>query len=84
MILKRRADCKHIHEELRRNGVTLMLLLEEYVEEQIALDESYLKYMQFCNVYKSYVDTNKKKLKYYSRVDLLIIDEWLLNLTTAQ
>ena len=57
--LKRRPDCKHIHEELKRKGVTLMLLWEEYVEECISLDESYLKYTQFCNVYKSYVDINK-------------------------
>lgn len=26
VILKRRPDCKHIHEELKRKGVTLMLL----------------------------------------------------------
>lgn len=36
-----------------------MLLWEEYVEECIAIDESYLKYTQFCNVYKFYVDINK-------------------------
>lgn len=59
VILKRRPDCKYIHEELKRKGVTLMLLWEEYAEECIALNESYLKYTQFCNVYKSYVDVNK-------------------------
>lgn len=57
--LKRRPDCQHIHDQLKRKNVTLMLLWEEYVEECIALNDSYLKYTQFCNVYKSYVETNK-------------------------
>lgn len=57
--LKRRPDCQKIHNELKRKGVTLMLLWEEYVEECIALGESYLKYTQFCNVYKEFVDENK-------------------------
>jgi len=43
VILKRRPDCKHIYEELKCKGVTLMLLWEKYVEECVALDESYLK-----------------------------------------
>lgn len=59
VILKRRPDCRHIHSELKRKGVTLMLLWEEYVEDCISLNESYLKYTQFCNVYKSYVEANK-------------------------
>lgn len=52
--LKRRSDCKHIHEELKGKVVTLMLLWKEYVEECVALDESYFKCTEFCNVYKSY------------------------------
>ena len=54
VILKRRLDCKHIHEELKGKVVTLMLLWKEYVEECVALDESYLKCTEFCNVFKSY------------------------------
>ena len=57
--LYRRPDCEHIHKELSRKGVTLVLLWEEYVEECNALNEPYLKYTQFCNVYKSYVEQNK-------------------------
>lgn len=56
---QRRPDCKHVHEELKRKNVTLMLLWEEYVEEAQLLNESYLKYTQFCNVYKEYVESNK-------------------------
>lgn len=38
---------------------TLMILWEEYVEESIALNESYLKYTQFCNIYKQYVEDHQ-------------------------
>lgn len=54
--IHRTPDCAHIHKELKRKGVTLMLLWEEYVGESIALNETYLKYTQFCNVYKQYVE----------------------------
>lgn len=56
---KKRPDCQYIHNELKRKGVTLVLLWEEYVESAIASDEPYLKYTQFCNVYKDYVESNK-------------------------
>lgn len=57
--IHKQPDCKHIHQELKRKGVTLMLLWEEYVEESIALNESYLKYTQFCNIYKKHVEDNQ-------------------------
>lgn len=57
--IHRQPDCNHIHQELKRKGVTLMILWEEYVEESIALNETYLKYTQFCNVYKKYVETHQ-------------------------
>lgn len=52
-------DCEYIHKELKRKGVTLMILWEEYVEHSISLNKTYLKYTQFCNVYKKYVETNQ-------------------------
>lgn len=57
--IHRTPDCAHIHKELKRKGVTLMLLWEEYVGESIALNETYLKYTQFCNVYKQYVEDHQ-------------------------
>lgn len=57
--IHRQPDCKHIHQELKRKGVTLMILWKEYVEESIVLNESYIKYTQFCNVYKKYVKDNQ-------------------------
>lgn len=55
----RRPDCQYIHSELKKRGVTLKLLHEEYVEECMILGEDSLKYTQFCNIYKDYVEDNK-------------------------
>ena len=55
----RRPDCSYIHEELKKKGVTLKALHDEYVEQCVSLDQDYLKYTQFCNVYKEYVEDNK-------------------------
>ena len=55
----RRPDCSYIHSELKKKGVTLKILHDEYVEECLANGTDYLKYTQFCNVYKEYVEDNK-------------------------
>lgn len=55
----KRPNCKYVHDELKKKGVTLKLLHDEYVQECIVTGEEYLKYTQFCNVYKGYVETNK-------------------------
>lgn len=55
----KRPDCAYIHSELKKKGVTLKLLHDEYKEECIVTGEDYLKYTQFCNVYKDYVEDNK-------------------------
>ena len=54
----RRPDFEYIHSELKRKGVTLKLLHDEYVEECLITGKDYLKYTQFCNVYKEYVEDN--------------------------
>ena len=55
----KRPDYEYIHSELKKKGVTLKLLHDEYKEECIVTDEDYLKYTKFCNVYKDYVEDNK-------------------------
>ena len=55
----KRPNCKYVHDELKKKGVTLKLLHDEYVQECIVTGEEYLKYTQFCNVYKGYVETNE-------------------------
>lgn len=55
----KRPDTKYIHSELKKKGVTLKLLHDEYVQECLVTGEEFLKYTQFCNVYKEYVEDNK-------------------------
>ena len=45
-----RPDCAHIHRELKRNGVTLQLLWEEY----LAVHPSGYRYTQFCEIYRQW------------------------------
>lgn len=51
----REPEWKYIHEELRKKGVTLLLLWKEYLAEN---PKGY-KYSQFCHLYKKW----KKKLQ---------------------
>lgn len=44
-------DCAHIHHELKRKGVTLMLLWEEY---QASCAGQAYQYAQFCVHYRQY------------------------------
>jgi len=52
-------DFKYIHKELRRSGVTLQLLWEEYRKEH----SNGYGYSQFCLLYREW----SKKLKIYMR-----------------
>ena len=54
-------DCGLIHRELRRKGVTLQLLWEEYVEAHRA-DATY-RYTQFCQRYRDHVDQLKRSMR---------------------
>lgn len=58
-LTQRRPNCEYIHKEMLKRNMTLTLLWEEYVNECISINEKYLKYTQFCNVYKEYVESNK-------------------------
>ena len=45
-----RPDCAHIHRELKRDGVTLQLLWEEYAQVH---PDGY-RYTQFCEIYRQW------------------------------
>ena len=45
-----RPDCAHIHRELKRDGVTLQLLWEEYAQ---VYPDGY-RYTQFCGIYRQW------------------------------
>ncbi len=52
-------DFEKIHKELLRDGVTLQLLWEEYVDTCIQAKQPPYKYSQFCKLYSDYVDQNR-------------------------
>lgn len=58
-------DCSVIHRELRRKGVTLQLLWEEYVESH-AGGRTY-GYAQFWRRYKDYAQTLKRSMRQQHR-----------------
>ena len=45
-----RPDCAHIHRKLKRNGVTLQLLWEEYLQ----VHPGGYRYTQFCEIYRQW------------------------------
>lgn len=53
-------DYAHIHQELKRKGVTKMLLWEEY--KGIHLTHGY-RYSQFCNRYRDWVKSQKRSMR---------------------
>ena len=62
----------HIHQELKRKGVTLMLLWEEYVA---AHPEGAYRYSQFCWHYGRFRDRLKRSMRQVHRAgDKLFID----------
>lgn len=52
-------DCGHIHKELLRNGVTLKLLWEEYVDSCRSSGSPPYMYSQFCKLYQDYANRNR-------------------------
>lgn len=52
-------DFAYIHKELMRNGVTLKLLWEEYVDICRSAGKPPYMYSQYCKLYQDYVDKNK-------------------------
>jgi transposase len=58
-------DCNVIHRELRRKGVTLQLLWEEYVESHPG--GSTYRYTQFYQRYKDWAKTLKRSMRQQHR-----------------
>lgn len=66
-------DYATIHQELKRKGVTLMLLWEEYVATHP--EQRTWRYTQFCAHYKAYVGTLKRSMREHRRAgEKLFID----------
>ena len=52
-------DFEKIHKELLRDGVTLRLLWDEYVDSCVQAKRPPYKYSQFCKLYGDYVNQNR-------------------------
>jgi len=66
-------DYGRIHQELRRKGMTLMLLWEEHVSQHP--DACTHRYSQFCVNYRSYAKTLKRSMRQIHRAgEKLFID----------
>ncbi len=65
-------DLAHLHQELKRKGVTLMLLWEEYAAAHAG--QAY-RYSQFCLLYHRFAATLKRSMRQVHRAgDKLFID----------
>ncbi len=66
-------DYGHVHLELRRKGMTLMLLWQEHVERH--RDAHTHRYTQFCEHYQRYAKTLKRSMRQIHRAgEKLFID----------
>jgi len=66
-------DCGRIHQELRRKGVTLMLLWEEYQADHA--DRQTYRYTQFCEHYRQFAKQLKRSMRQIHRAgEKLFID----------
>ena len=58
-----RPDCAHIHRELRRDGVTLQLLWEEYLQ----VHPTGYRYTQFCEIYRQWAQRLRPSMRQVHR-----------------
>ena len=66
-------DYGRLHQELRRKGMTLMLLWEEHCREHP--DEPTHRYSQFCENYRRYAKTLKRSMRQIHRAgEKLFVD----------
>lgn len=66
-------DCGRAHRELRRKGMTLMLLWEEYVTTHVG--QPTYRYSQFCERYRRYALRLKRSMRQIHRAgEKLFVD----------
>ena len=64
-------DYAHLHQELRRKGMTLMLLWQEHSEQHP--DASIHSYSQFCENYRRFAKTLKRSMRVRAHIFLCIL-----------
>lgn len=69
-------DFNYIHRELLRNGVTLKLLWEEYVDSCRQGNQLYFRYSQFCKRYRDHVEQNNLTMHIRHKPGDRIMVDW--------
>jgi len=65
-------DCAYLHLELRKPGVTLQLLHEEYLEHHAATG---YRYTQFCGIYRRWLSKRRLTMRQHHRAgEKLFVD----------
>ena len=70
-------DYGRIHQELRRKGMTLMLLWQEHVDQHVDQhsQQTTYRYTQFCELYRRYAKSLKRSMRQVHRAgEKLFID----------
>ena len=63
-----RPDCAHIHRELKRDGVTLQLLWEEYA----GVHPHGYRYTQFCGIYRQWARRLRPSMRQVHRAGEMV------------
>lgn len=70
-------DYDYIHKELLKNGVTLKLLWEEYVDSCRHSEKPPYMYSQFCKLYQDHVNHNRLTMHIHHKPGDKIMVDWV-------
>lgn len=70
-------DYDYIHKELLKNGVTLKLLWEEYVDSCRHSEKPPYMYSQFCKLYQDHVNRNRLTMHIHHKPGDKIMVDWV-------
>lgn len=73
---RRMPDCATMFQEMAKPGVTLTLLWVEYCEQCRAEQVIPLKYTQFCDYYRKYVNTTKATMRIKRKPGEIMEVDW--------
>ncbi len=73
---RRMPDCAAMFEEMAKPGVTLTLLWAEYCEQCHNEQAIPLKYTQFCDYYRKYVNTTKATMRIKRKPGEILEVDW--------
>ena len=78
------ADYDYVHSELQRDGVTLLILWEEYRDQAMAKDLVPKSYTTFCRGYRGYVASHNVTNHLEHKPGQVMEVDWNLPLLTGK